>query len=349
MTKSIIFQKKSCVEGLPWLQTAWDSSSLSTYLRCPRRYFYQYICGFRPFGESVDLRFGTLVHSAMETYHIEKAHRGHNEGQIAGLLSLLTSAWEGASTQEGDQGVPEPHYWQSESNNKNLWNALRAFIWHTESFGFEPDFATAVIGKKLLGIELPFQFDLDLKVQGHQATYCGHLDRVVDTTSGRWIVDYKTTKKTVNTTYFDSYNPSTQLPGYAVAAKIVFGEPVQGVIIDAFQIGVDFVRCGRGHILLGEEKADEWLHNASAWIESAMSVASRAKIEETESIVSFSSSNAHHWPMNTESCFICPFKTVCGSTPSIRGFVLDSAFRIEHWDPLARQNQISKNLAEART
>jgi hypothetical protein len=312
------------------VQHAWDSSSLSTYLRCPRRYFYTYICNYRPLNESYDLVFGTLFHRAMEEYHLEKLSRGHAEAQILGLQALLRAAWN-------EQTLS---YWKSESSNKNLWNCLRAFIWHTEHFAFEPDFQTTLLGKKLYAVELPFTFDLNLKVNGISASYCGHLDRVVDTASGRWVVDYKTTTKTLTGSYFDTYNPSTQLPGYAVAASIVFHEPVQGVIIDAMQVGVDFTRCGRSHLRLGTERAEEWMHNAHGWVEDAMLVASSATLSpDAEDLKSFAVLNAKHWRMNTESCFICPFKEVCRTTPSLRGDLLDLEFTTSVWDPINRQRE----------
>lgn len=317
----------------PWFQQTWDSSSLSTFLRCPQRYFLQSICGFVPVGTSVDLFFGTLVHKGMEVYHEEKPTRGHTEAQVLGLEEILSHAWS------------EAGYWKSTSNNKNLWNALRAFIWHTESFGFEPEVHTAVVGESILAVELPFQFDL-LDFRGKTITYCGHMDRIVDTPGGRWVVDYKTTTKTIGTSYFAGYEPSTQLPGYAVAAKIVFHQPVVGVMIDAFQIGVDFVRCGRGHILMTEEKADEWLNDASTWIRSALSLASQDH-EPAEDLIGFAAANAHLWPRNTESCFICPFKVVCSSTPSVRKHLLKEAYVNSFWDPLARQESPKAQEIEA--
>jgi hypothetical protein len=265
----------------------------------------------------------------MEKYHLLKQEHGHTAAQQKALQRLLVAAWEDGENYTG--------YWRSASPNKNLWNALRTFIWHTEQFGLEPDFSTAFLGEGLTAVELPFQFSLGLSVAGHEATYCGHLDRIVDTVSGRWVVDYKTTKKTLNTEYFSSYSPSTQLPGYAVAAKIVFHEPVQGVIIDAFQVGVDFTRCARSHIRLGEEKADEWLWNATEWILDAMQTARAVKVVQRETLIDFAVQNAQGWKMNTESCFICPFREVCSATPSVRGHILEAGFRVQHWDPLERQ------------
>lgn len=317
----------------PWFQHTWDSSSLGTFLRCPRRYFYQTICGFAPVTQSVDLFFGTLVHKGMEIYHEEKPSRGHSEAQVLGLEEILSAAWV------------EGKYWRSTSNNKNLWNALRAFIWHTEAFGFEPEVHTTVVGNSLLAVELPFQFDL-LDFKGQSITYCGHMDRLVDTPGGRWVVDYKTTTKTLSTAYFSGYEPSTQLPGYAVAAKIVFHQPIQGVMIDAFQIGVDFVRCGRGHILMTEEKADEWLHEASTWIRSALSLAGQIH-EPAETLPDFAGVNAHLWPRNTEACFICPFKIVCASTPSVRKHLLAEAYISSFWDPMSRQQAAKAAEVEA--
>lgn len=321
--------------AVPHLQTVWDSSSLGTYLRCPRRYFYTYVCNLRPKTESYDLVFGGLFHIAMEEYHLERQTRGHNEAQVKGLQALLEASWSHSESKNS--------HWKSDSPNKNLWNCIRAFIWHTEHFALEPDFNTTILGKKLLAVELPFTFDLDLKVNGFAASYCGHLDRVVDTGSGRWVVDYKTTTKTLTSSYFDTYNPSTQLPGYAVAASIVFHEPVQGVIIDAIQVGVDFTRCGRSHLRLGAERADEWMHNAHDWVEDAMLTATRATLEPASSLADFATKNAKHWKMNTESCFICPFKEVCRSTPSVRGFILEAEFNISLWDPAVRQGAKTPN------
>lgn len=314
-------------------QNVWDSSSLSTYLRCPRRYFYTYVLNLRPTIESVDLVFGSLYHIAMEEYHLERQTRGHNEAQVLGVQALLKAAWREAPLDSSSPG----EYWASTSANKNLWNCLRAFVWHTEHFAFEPDFNTTILNRKLYAVELPFSFDLGLKVNGVAASYCGHLDRVVDTAAGRWVVDYKTTTKTLTSSYFDTYNPSTQLPGYAVAASIVFHEPVQGVIIDAVQVGVDFTRNGRSHLRLGAERADEWMEGTHGWVENAMLTATQAKIIETETLAEFAHLNAKHWRMNTESCFICPFKEVCRSTPSVRGHLLTSEFHPHIWDPAVRQ------------
>jgi hypothetical protein len=158
----------------------------------------------------------------------------------------------------------------------------------------------------------------------------------VDSLQGRWVVDYKTTTKTIGTHYFDGYQPSTQLPGYAVAAKVVFKEPIHGVRIDALQVGVDFVRCGRGHLLMGEEKADEWLSQVRGWIRLATHLAESKTPGDHESLAAFAAHEGSAWPMNTESCFICPFKAVCGSTPSIRGHLLENAYQVQFWDPIGR-------------
>lgn len=268
-----------------------------------------------------------------------------------GLEAILQEAWvsdrDGCAVTVsapnalavGDGAVPSRpgHYWTSHSTNKNLWNCLRAFIWHTEQFAFEPDFNTAVVGNSLLAVELPFKFDLGVTIGGVTPLYCGHLDRVVETQTGLWVEDYKTTKHTLSSHYFAGYMPSTQLPGYDVAARIVLQQPVQGVVVSAMQIGVNFTRHMRGHILLGEARGDEWLHNAQAWIHSAYSFAFREH-HPAGDVYEFATLNAHLWPMNTESCYICAFKPVCERTASIRKHLLEEAYTTnEPWDPLARQ------------
>jgi len=56
-----------------------DSSKLSTFMECPRKYFYEYVLGWRPSMPNVHLTFGTAWHAAVERLLIEGYSQEHVE------------------------------------------------------------------------------------------------------------------------------------------------------------------------------------------------------------------------------------------------------------------------------
>ena len=61
-----------------------DPTKISTFMECPRKYFYSYVLGWRPEAPSNHLVFGSAWHVAMEyllthdysTHSVVEAHRG---------------------------------------------------------------------------------------------------------------------------------------------------------------------------------------------------------------------------------------------------------------------------------
>ena len=290
------------------VQVAWDSTSLSSWIKCPTKYFYQIVLGYRPKTMSVDLDFGLIVHSGLEVYWRCRAEgKSHTDAQEDTVRIILTLHWQ----------------WKTSHTAKNLWNALRSIVWHTESF--QEDNILRI--GDTLAVELPFKYDLGFSVGKSPAAYCGHMDRVEnDNVEQTWVKDYKTTKSALDFNYFAGYTPSTQLPGYRVAAEIVLHRPIAGVIVDAIQVGVNFTRFAKGHIFLSEASQDEWMKDAVYHIKTATSV-----------MASNDALDPLRVPRNTESCFGCQFRSVCSLPPSIRLGTLESVYERKYWDPILRK------------
>jgi len=74
-------------------QWAWDSTSLGWVKECPRKYYYNMICGWIGRGESVHLEFGVLYHTGLERYDI-LISKGESHDQalrhIVKMLLVLT-------------------------------------------------------------------------------------------------------------------------------------------------------------------------------------------------------------------------------------------------------------------
>lgn len=59
-----------------------DSTKLKAYIGCPRRFFFEYILGWRPDDSEFDLNFGSAVHEAMEVVMLHRtvdAEPGYTE------------------------------------------------------------------------------------------------------------------------------------------------------------------------------------------------------------------------------------------------------------------------------
>jgi hypothetical protein len=68
---------------LPVVQQTLTSSRLKCYRRCPREHLFAYELGYRPLVEADAVRFGTLVHRALEAYW--KAPQGRLDAALAAL------------------------------------------------------------------------------------------------------------------------------------------------------------------------------------------------------------------------------------------------------------------------
>ncbi len=82
-------------------------SAISTYQRCPLRYFFRYIAGLPPAFKSSSLIFGGAIHRALE-YHCRRAFEGTAPPLIDELVSVYERAWR-------DEAVLPVRFGKSES------------------------------------------------------------------------------------------------------------------------------------------------------------------------------------------------------------------------------------------
>lgn len=292
-----------------FVQHSWDSTSLGTFKECPRKYFYQHIEGWRKTGRpKVDLEYGQIYHSALETYDKRRASgNDHVDSLRAAVHYVLTSTWD------VQRNAPA----EFDDNVKNRYTLIRTVVWYLEQFEDDPC-TTVLLKDDRPAVELSFRLPVD-----NGLVLCGHLDRVVEFQGSKYVMDRKTTKTTISSYYFDRYAPDNQMSLYTLAGRIILESPVRGVIIDAAQIAVGFSRFERGFVSRSEGELEEWLGQTYAWVASAQRMA-EVPIETS-------------FPMNDKSCHNyggCPFRGVCASDPRTRRAVLESEYHREFWNPL---------------
>lgn len=314
------------------IQFAWDSTSLGYLKQCPRLYQYCVIDGWKPKGESDDLKFGIEYHQALYDYDLLRACGvEHNDAIHDVVRALLTRTYD----------------WRTNHQYKNRSNLVRSVIWYLDQFEDDPA-KTLILNNGAPACELSFRFELDFgptttKLVGKQVwdsgnqemiieptevtetiqpyLLCGHLDRVVEFQGEIYGMDRKTTRTTPGAYYFDGFDPHNQMTLYSFALRVIFESPIRGVIIDSAQIAVDFTRFTRGFTYRTEDRIDEWIYDLEHWLAQAEGYAIEG-----------------YWPQNDTACDKyggCRFREVCSKSPSVRDMFLQSDFeKGEPWNPL---------------
>lgn len=288
---------------IPELQVSWDATSLKELQHCPRKYFFAVVLGFKTDKESFHLTFGRYYHRDLEVY--DKA-------------LAKGASWEKAQELAVFQALIDGHDWDSGDAAKNRFTLWRTVQWYTESYTPENNKVKFLLdheGKPLL--ELPFSFSLPFTAPGgHDYLACGYFDGLVEAMGGLYVLERKTTGKTINTEWFKNFDVDCQIDMYSTASKIVYEVPVRGVLIDGAQITANFSRFARAPSMRTEPQIEEFLVELEHWIKLAESFATNK-----------------FWPKATRFCFMCPFKTVCSRDPASQAATLFGEFRVEDWDP----------------
>lgn len=288
-------------------QFAWDSSCLGTLKECPRKYYYTYILGYRLKGESIHLDFGGHYAKAMERYYKYRAAGADYDDALAETVR---------------QALIDSKEMSDDFSKKTKDTLIRSIVWYFDTYRQDDENTTKVVhlSDGSPAVELSFKMPTGLELNGVELLYCGHIDRLVEFNSDRFVMDQKTTGGALGTYYFAQYNPDNQMSGYSLASRVIFNTPVQGVIIDAAQVLVGSTVFARSITTRTEAQLEEWLEDFSDWTALALRYAERK-----------------HWPMNDKSCHKyggCPFREVCGHDPTVRQNFLETRFTVKHWNPL---------------
>jgi hypothetical protein len=300
------------------IQWAWDSTSLGWFKECPRKYYYHMIEGWTGRGEAIHLEFGILYHRALEEYdRLRAVGQDHDTAVHWVVGQVLQWTWRDGKPWRAAKDL-DP---SDRASLKCREYLVRSVVWYMDKFKDDP--ARTMLdaqGRPMVEMHFQFEIETDAPHEDYQYSLCGYLDRIVTFNDLPFVMDRKTTTTTVNSNYFEQYDPDNQMSLYTVASQIAFKNPVKGVIVDAMQIAVGFSRPVRSIIMKTADQIEEWLADTKYWI-----------------IQAEYSARTGNWPMNDKSCHKyggCPFRTICSTSPQVRDKFLESHFERRHWNPL---------------
>ena len=290
-------------------QWAWDSTSLSTFAACPRKYFYSNLQGWTSELRSVHLIFGGHYATALEHFH---KHRAAGVSYDDALRMVVREAL--VATWDAERG--EPQDWMH--NTKTRDTLIRSIVWYLEHYKNDP-MQTVILSDGRAAVEYSFSVDLS-----DEYVYCGHIDRLVTYGDAIMIQDQKTTGSSITPRFFEGYSPDYQMTGYTWAGQIIFNMPVKGVVIDAAHIAVGFTAFGRQAVTRSDRQLEEFRLETLHYIGLAKQC-----------------HESGYYPMNRTACGNyggCEFRRVCSAVPGIRENLLGGNFkRRDRWDPLRKR------------
>jgi len=309
------------------LQFAMDSTSLTALKICPRLYELSIIEGWQSKAEAIDLIFGIHFHIAMQEYETSRANGVSHEDAIHDTISSLfrrTRNWI------VDDTLKVARY-------KNRDSIIGVVLDYLDHYGAHDPCETYIKTDGKAAVELSFRFELDWGPRYNDDPefpnaevpqpylLCGHLDRVVVYGGGLFVMDYKTTTKTLNDRYFAQWEPNPQMTIYTIAGKVVLDAPIRGVCISAAQLMLEEPnRFVRGFTYRTPDQLEEWLSDL------------QILLRQNETYVA-----EDHWPMNDTACDKyggCKFRSVCSKSPQVRKNFLKADFtqlpEDERWNPL---------------
>jgi hypothetical protein len=286
---------------LPSLQTKVNSSSLGPFKTCPRKYYYEVVLGLEMGPPSADLTFGSWVHWGLERYEGARGLGASHEEALEDVLAeLQKETWDRRLGRPIDFGDPE----------KSRLLMLRTTVEYLDYWEKVPGYETIKLASGRPAVELTFEFDSGVDVEGERIVLVGKLDKIVkvEALGTTYVLDTKTTKMEVGKIYTSQYTPGNQFSMYAAAAQVCFTEPVRGVLLDAISVRGGEVAFTRLPIDREEEVLDEWLEDTRIHLRQMGEYARR-----------------DYWPQNDMSCGLfrgCQWREICGASPRQREFML---------------------------
>jgi hypothetical protein len=310
---------KSFSQKLPRFQTSIDSTSLGAFKQCARYYYYSIICGYTKIGVQIHLDFGSAAHHVSENYQRARSQGIEHEAALeATIVKALSGTW--------DYKANAPAFDDPQKNRLSLIRFAVEYLDHYEKQGSPLKTLQLENGKP--AVELTFLFDAGFRSMTNEIiSLCGHIDRLVAFNDDIFIADLKTTMEAISSKYAERFTPDNQFTLYTIAGRVALGVPARGILLDAAQIGVNFVRFQRFPVYRPQPVLDEWLQALPYWV----------SLMESCAVVAEPMPNPEAaYPQNDKACGLyggCQFREICGRSPLARKPIMDATFQIRRWDP----------------
>lgn len=307
-----------------------DSSKISTFLDCPRKYFYEHILGWRPDVPGQDAYFGEAIHKAREHQLL------HGYEDIQGAYNAFYSYYREEFPAETDE-IYRP---------KDAAGALHAITLLAEqrSSDLDENEVVELDGVKMTEISgtVPISRDQVLHYRLDSI-----MRRRADGKIFSW--DHKTTKR-FSRFWREQFHLSIQNGTYTHCLYCMF--PIEQVLgIEFYGISFEYLKRNQEYRVMFEqvpafktpEQMNSWLWTVNTLVnEINFETEQLFECEEGDSVL-------QAFPMNPNSCtkyFGCPFHDFClaWQNPLQQCYEVPLGFKEEFWDPSQMDTRVKKNL-----
>lgn len=284
-----------------------DSTMLTCFRACPRKFYYEFVLGLRPARTSIHLHAGGAIASAIERVRIGVFN------EKLPLPRALARAYKDFALFWGDFQAPE-------DSNKTFFNCFRSVVsyfefWSPATDAIQPfDFGD--------GGTFEFSFALPTRIlhpSGQPFIFSGRADMLGKYLGKPVVVDEKTSKSQSSSFAF-KWGMRGQFLGYLHAIRETLGIKVDTAVV-------------RGTALLKTEiKHQQAIQTYQDFL------VERWKEELDRTLLAIRDCwEKEYWPYNFgDSCEAygeCPFKTVCTARDQEVWF---NDYVVRRWNPLLR-------------
>lgn len=293
-----------------------DSTKLQSFMSCERKYFFEYILGYRPEAPIHALEFGKSFHDAKEVL----LTIGYSQRGIDAAMNAFLTTYRKVYGEETDLDFSGKH-------PGNVELALNKYVSDYADDNFQ-----------VLFTEVGFSM-----LVGLNRTLYGKLDAVIEKEGKVYILETKTAGA-LWSYWFDSWQLKFQISAYTNFLYSYYPkEQVGGVIIDGTIFRKKEVENLRTFVYKTPEKMLGWLSETNYFFTSLeANFKALPQVKESDTVMEC-------FPRRTESCVkynrICPFFDVCQAreNPYAKRNLLPSGYKIEFWNPV-REEQIKHNI-----
>lgn len=285
-----------------------DSSKLSTYLACPKKFQLSHVKNLKPIKEAIFYDFGKAIHVGFEHYF------QNDKNLDAGLSAIDAYVKENDFTPIDD---PKEH--------RTPDTARMVLIEYNRRFASEPIVPLIQNDKKL--IEVTFSFPVDIfETENciYDVLYAGKIDMICAIGKTNYIMDHKHTSSKKPTWYLKYQYPNDQMAGYIFAENVYLDFQVMGVCINLVHVTKTKIDFEKRVISYTKEQLEEWFKNLHFL---------------AERIVNDIDQNT--FPRYSTSCYSmyggCSMLQVCSNPVSVRKAIIEMDFKVQEWNPLARE------------
>lgn len=302
-----------------------DSTKIQTFLECPRKYFYEYMLGWRRRSGNLHLNFGSAIHSAMEHFnHLRKQNgKGYRltDQDIADAVIIFTHEYRENHPEDEDE-------W---NKPKDLETGKLAIVAYAEEYdrkdSNEEVLFPETTGVVLIDVERVVHFKCDI---------------IAEDDRGIFARDYKTAQRKSDLWAMD-FELRIQIGTYIHAARCMFpdrvndvwGLEVRGIFLykamnkDRKYGKVDFWDVP---IRKDPSMMEVWRQSMVRWTDTLFKEMELLQECDAEEPV------LRAFPMNTTSCTNyggCPYHDFCTVWPNplSRCQKVPMDYEVRFWDP----------------